>query len=291
MKIRHSRNIGGGAYLSQSSFFKSLFKTSETGKAFRFGFTLAEVLITLGVIGVVAAMTIPALVSEHRDKVRITKLKKAYSTLSNAYITAVNQLGEVDDWNLPEYSYTSQEYASAIGKNLVTVIKTDKICDKKDLFLTCFTGGRETVNSNRGTFLDGTGGSGSAYYAFMAGGLVYGISPLFEDATSNPLQKRKIYASISVYLEPYIPAGSKNVYGKNIFSFLLTSKGIIPGGIGNYSDNLTNNTFPFDIYCVDASGKLKRGMGCTAWVLQNQNFDYLKCPEKLGWDKASSCKD
>ena len=96
---------------------------------------------------------------------------------------------------------------------------------------------------------------------------------------------------IGVVAAMTIPAVSKNVYGKNIFSFLLTSKVIIPAGIGNYSDNHTNNTFPFDVYCVDDSGKLKCGMGCTAWVLQNQNFDYLKCPEKLGWDKASSCKD
>ena len=48
------------------------------------GFTLAEVLVTLGVIGVVAAMTMPILIQNHQKQVTITKLKKAYSTLSNA---------------------------------------------------------------------------------------------------------------------------------------------------------------------------------------------------------------
>ena len=38
------------------------------------GFTLAEVLITLGVIGVVAAMTLPTLIQEHREKARDTKV-------------------------------------------------------------------------------------------------------------------------------------------------------------------------------------------------------------------------
>ena len=50
-----------------------------------FAFTLAEVLITLGIIGVVAALTIPTLISNHRKKVYVTQLKKAVNTLTNAY--------------------------------------------------------------------------------------------------------------------------------------------------------------------------------------------------------------
>ena len=46
-------------------------------------FTLAEILITLGIIGIVAAMTIPTLVSNYQKKQTVTKLQKAYSTLSN----------------------------------------------------------------------------------------------------------------------------------------------------------------------------------------------------------------
>ncbi len=39
-------------------------------------FTLAEVLITLGIIGVVAAMTLPSLVGNYKKKVTVTRLKK-----------------------------------------------------------------------------------------------------------------------------------------------------------------------------------------------------------------------
>lgn len=49
-------------------------------------FTLAEVLITLGIIGVVAAMTMPALVAEHQKKVAATRLEKFYSIMSQAVI-------------------------------------------------------------------------------------------------------------------------------------------------------------------------------------------------------------
>ena len=48
------------------------------------GFTLAEVLVTLGIIGIVAAMTIPTLISSTDARVRETQLKKAYSVLSQA---------------------------------------------------------------------------------------------------------------------------------------------------------------------------------------------------------------
>ena len=50
-----------------------------------FAFTLAEVLITLGVIGVVAALTIPSLIAKHQKKVYVTQLQKAYNTVTNAF--------------------------------------------------------------------------------------------------------------------------------------------------------------------------------------------------------------
>ena len=50
-----------------------------------FAFTLAEVLITLGVIGVVAALTIPTLISQHQKKVYVTQFEKAYNTITNAF--------------------------------------------------------------------------------------------------------------------------------------------------------------------------------------------------------------
>ena len=47
-------------------------------------FTLAEVLITLGIIGVVAAMTMPSLIQHHREKAMVTSLEKFVSTISQA---------------------------------------------------------------------------------------------------------------------------------------------------------------------------------------------------------------
>lgn len=49
------------------------------------GFTLAEVLVTLGIIGIVAAMTLPMLISSNDARIRETQLKKAFSVLSQAH--------------------------------------------------------------------------------------------------------------------------------------------------------------------------------------------------------------
>lgn len=47
----------------------------------RIAFTLAEVLITLGIIGVVAAMTMPTILNNTRNKELESQLKVAYSTI------------------------------------------------------------------------------------------------------------------------------------------------------------------------------------------------------------------
>jgi len=63
-------------------------------------FTLAEVLITLGIIGVVAALVMPSLIANQKEKETVVKLKKVYSVLSNAYLMAQEEYGTPDNWNI-----------------------------------------------------------------------------------------------------------------------------------------------------------------------------------------------
>ncbi len=60
---------------------------------------MAEVLITLAVIGVVAAMTIPMLVSNYQKKVFVTRLQRTYNTLSNAFVSAQVDYGDSSKWD------------------------------------------------------------------------------------------------------------------------------------------------------------------------------------------------
>ncbi len=71
-------------------------------------FTLAEVLITLGIIGVVAALTLPTLIQNHQKQVYVTQLKKAYSTLNNAINNLAAQQG-VTEWSQIDWGADSNE--------------------------------------------------------------------------------------------------------------------------------------------------------------------------------------
>ncbi len=72
----------------------------------RFGFTLAEVLITLGIIGVVAAMTIPTLIQNTNSVKFASQFKKSISTLSQAALMSQAQY-DID------YSLVTTESADA----------------------------------------------------------------------------------------------------------------------------------------------------------------------------------
>ena len=63
------------------------------------GFTLAEVLITLGIIGVVAALTIPTLMANHRKTVVETRLAKFYSSINQAIQMAEADYGDKSQWD------------------------------------------------------------------------------------------------------------------------------------------------------------------------------------------------
>ena len=66
------------------------------GKAF----TLAEVLITLGVIGVVASLTMPTLIQNHRKQEVVTKLKKIYSMVNQAIKLSEVEYGDHENWDM-----------------------------------------------------------------------------------------------------------------------------------------------------------------------------------------------
>ena len=69
------------------------------------GFTLAEVLITLGIIGVVAAMTLPTVVQNYQKQAVVNKLKKSYTNLQNALQQSMNENGDMSTWDFPDDSY------------------------------------------------------------------------------------------------------------------------------------------------------------------------------------------
>lgn len=65
----------------------------------RTAFTLAEVLITLGIIGIIAAMTIPALVGKYQKIAHVNQMKNTYTIISNAFLMSQQDYGDPTDWD------------------------------------------------------------------------------------------------------------------------------------------------------------------------------------------------
>lgn len=59
----------------------------------KFGFTLSEVLVTLGIIGVVAALTMPSMIQNGKNEANAAKLSVIVSSLENAFTTAMTREG------------------------------------------------------------------------------------------------------------------------------------------------------------------------------------------------------
>ena len=77
-------------------FLKQKNKINNNKKS---AFTLAEVLITLGVIGVVSAMTLPSVIKNYQKKVASTRVKSAYSQLLQAIQRSEVDNDEIKGWD------------------------------------------------------------------------------------------------------------------------------------------------------------------------------------------------
>jgi len=96
-----------------NNLIKQFVKTKITQSP-KVGFTLAEVLITLGIIGVVAAMTIPTLMQKYYEKQTVAKLKETYSILSQALKSASQEEGLPEEWDCNKADKESAEKGAAI---------------------------------------------------------------------------------------------------------------------------------------------------------------------------------
>lgn len=96
--------------VSSITFNGYMYVQCKSGGNMKKSFTLAEVLITLGIIGIVAAMTLPALITSYEKKVTANKLKKFYTIMSQAIM-----LSEKDNEDLKYWMPTQDQVRKSEG--------------------------------------------------------------------------------------------------------------------------------------------------------------------------------
>jgi len=237
-------------------------------------FTLAEILITLAIIGVVSALTIPTLIQKANEKETITGLKKAYSTLSQAYTMAVNENGTPDTWGMPSNSYDKKMISY-----ILPYLKVRENCI--DGGIGCWPSGvnYKYLTTSRG--YEGVMDSMNEPKLALSDGL--SLSTYVDNGdchwslgTSLALQN-----ICGRYLVDINGIKGPNQWGKDFFIFFLTKYGIVPLGEPQQTGWLY-----FDNDCRDKDNAY--GLGCAAWIIYNENMDYLHC-NNLSWDGPTKC--
>jgi prepilin-type N-terminal cleavage/methylation domain-containing protein len=159
-------------------------------------FTLAEVLITLGIIGVIAAMTIPALINQSQKVETVSKLKKTYSVLSSVLTSSMMDNGDTTTW--------AWSGATAMVKTyIVPYMSIAKDCGWTTVPSDCVSAKKTWLNKhNSSYFVDG-------YQFILKDGTQYLIH-LDEDD--------KLYFQFDIDLNG---DKSPNMFGKDCFSLRI----------------------------------------------------------------------
>lgn len=241
---------------------------------FKKAFTLAEVLITLGIIGIVAEITIPTVMLNMQNQQRVVMLKKMYSVLSQAYNLSLIDNGTPNQWGLSNDTAGSIAMAGKLVPYLKIIedCKTNNGCFPNVMYK--YLNGNDYANVY----------SGSLYKIRLKDGTPLAFesfNPNSPQVSGSSQALQNIYGSLFFDLN-----GDKqpNKMGVDYFSFYVTKFGIIPRGT-NFEYDLPNG-LSFSSDCKDKSANY--GYGCAAWVLYNENLDYLKC-SNLSWNGPSKC--
>lgn len=91
-------------------------------------FTLAEVLIILGIIGIVAALTIPTLNTNLQHKIATARLKNFYSTMKQMILLSTEDNGAVNTWDI------TLPYDEFLDKYFVPYLKGAKDVKKHTIY-------------------------------------------------------------------------------------------------------------------------------------------------------------
>ena len=189
----------------------------------RFGFTLAEVLITLGIIGIVAAMTMPVLTEKVNHIISVNRLKRMYPSLSQAMLFTLDKDGDYSSLGIVDQDTSSIE--NWYKNSLKPQLKITKECIDSS---GCWA--KTTKALNGGTPKWHRPGIGLGYNVMIAStidGYTIDIDGYAKNDTTFGVNMKNDYVAVYVDINGL---KNPNVIGKDIFVFVFGEKGFIPAG-------------------------------------------------------------
>ena len=211
-------------------------------------FTLAETLVVMGIIGVVAALTIPNLSSSTANKENVARVQKAYSTINEAFERVQAEYGNIQRWPLRDFGWNGNNDTDFFANRMSEYLKVSKNCAR---------------NANQGCmassvkFLNGT--STTSGYSAVTDADTSAYKMILADGTGLAIQV--VSGSIFMNVDIDGPRKGSGTIGKDWFRFVYdasSTKKVIPANTSNLTSSFAT------------------GEGLTAWVIETGNMDYLK---------------
>jgi len=233
-------------------------------------FTLAEIVIVMGIIGVIGVLAVSNAKKDTDVAEKVAQLRKTNQILEAAFATAVMENGTIDTWGTSGGSPSLQ-----IWNVIKNYLKFQKVCDTNT---GCWqTGNQYGINGEESS----TNIDASQYYpkAILSNGVSITMGTFLNHGDEEYVEE------ICDILVDVNGTKGLNTYGNDIFGFTVTKEGLIkPVSLSMY--------YPYPTKSVGGIPNCKIiGVYCTGWVLKFGNMDYLKsCSNELDWNSKTTCK-
>ena len=225
-------------------------------KSNKVAFTLAEVLITLGIIGIVVALTLPTVITNYQKRDIATRLKKDYSQINQVLQRINAEHGDIQIFtqspNVFVPNYILPQYN---GAKLYT---TPNISNRHEKAM-CYHANDPLSGANRAQYAD-LGKNGYISTPFMG----YTTSIELPDGTCLGFNNSTTtnWANVQVFIDVNGSNKGPNILGNDLFYF-------------SYDAN-TNSVKPYgyqyeETYCGTAvpNGVMHRGAGCAMKIMRD----------------------
>ncbi len=218
------------------------------GSQAKFAFSLAEVLIVIGIIGVVAAMTIPTLASKIQKRQLETQIKAAYSVIQQTMRAAE---ADGNSFSSTFKDGSDETIVQWFNEFILPNLKVTNVCYQQP---GCWhkKGTAKTLDGKNyiSDYNEGTVGFGQNIITFTTAKGFYFNMDGFSGSTCYERFGVKSDSMLVIYFDAN---GSKkpNIIGKDIYIVVQTEKGLVPAGIDKTKDEVEQNCNKGDgIFCL-----------------------------------------
>lgn len=225
------------------------------------GFTLAEVLITLGIVGVVSALTLPTLINNFRAKALETSFKKADAVLTRAMQTTMFEHGITRYYDFGQYckgNYCTDTKASDYADLQDTWREQFDIVNDVDLqYIRSrkykafgFFGEAKSLYTGYASYFIGWGGQGKGF--LLKDGMLIGTISFWPNNASEIGSTYHKWTIIpNVFFDTNGPAKGPNRFGYDLFYFInmtchFTSCDPLSDSLGGCYLNARKDQNPYD---------------------------------------------